>query len=159
MKKILVLLLCFSLISILSGCNIGIKVPKEYSKDAVFEAEENIDIETLKEEYPEYFNLGTFKGVEVYVWSMAEDLIECTALQGTNRNKTDEEIINASKHSVTLSAMKEILKYNGIPYDKVIVIPYRMPHSSYYYEIDDAYIKKAEKLLKYDIEELTHSHT
>ena len=111
-------------------------------------------IEELKEYAPEYFELATFKGVEVYVWEMASDLIECTALPGTNRIKNDEEILNATKHWITLTEMKEILKYNGIPFDRVLVIPFENPLSSYKTEDEYALLKKANKLLEYDINEV-----
>ena len=43
------------------------------------------EIEKLRKKYPEYFELGTFKGLEVYVWQMAEDDYRFGLMQGTNR--------------------------------------------------------------------------
>ena len=57
---------------------------------SVSEADPQIRI--LKEKYPEYFELGTFKGLEVYAWQMAEDYYRFGLMQGTNRQKTLEEL-------------------------------------------------------------------
>ena len=46
------------------------------------------DGEPLAERVPQYFDLSTFKGLEMYVWSMAEGSYRCGVLAGTNRNKT-----------------------------------------------------------------------
>ena len=42
--------------------------------------------------------------------------------------------------------MKEILKYNGIPFDRVLVIPFENPLASYKTEDEYALLKKANKL-------------
>ena len=52
------------------------------------------EIEELRVKYPEYFELGTFKGLEVYVWQMAESDYRFGLMQGTNRGNgmpTDEK--------------------------------------------------------------------
>ncbi len=35
------------------------------------------DLDELRAKYPEYFDLSTFKGLELYVWQMAPDSYSC----------------------------------------------------------------------------------
>ena len=58
------------------------------------ELETETDMESLRERYPKYFDLNTFKGLEVYVWQMAAGSYSLGVLPGTNRNKTFEELMN-----------------------------------------------------------------
>ena len=46
----------------------------------------------LRIKYPEYYNLDTFKGIEVYVWQNENGEYRCGALSGTNRGKTIGEM-------------------------------------------------------------------
>lgn len=95
----------------------------------------------LREQFPQYFDLSTFKGLEVYVWSMAEGSYSCGVLPGTNRNKTQEEIWELGLHSVSVADMKEILDAYGIPDDEVFLYACSQPISSYAYQIDEDYCK------------------
>ena len=52
----------------------------------------------LRIKYPEYYNLDTFKGIEVYVWQNDDGEYRCGALSGTNRGKLNE-IHNAGEIS------------------------------------------------------------
>ena len=106
------------------------------------------DIDTLKAEYPQYFDLGDFKGLELYVWQTGEKVYRCGLMPGTNRNKTEEEIseLGLVNHSVSIDEMKLILSTYDIPDEDVFVIACSMPHSSYYYVIDDEYINKISDL-------------
>ncbi|MBO7404970.1 MAG: hypothetical protein J6V24_08415 [Clostridia bacterium] len=97
------------------------------------------DGEPLTERTPEYFDLSTFKGLEVYVWSMAEGSYSCGILPGTNRNKTQKEIWELGLHSVSVDEMKEILASYDIPDEEVFLFACHQPISSYYYDIDSAY--------------------
>ena len=65
--------------------------------------------EQLQTQFAEYYNLGTTKGIEVYMWQTANGEYRCGALSGTNRNKTNDEILNLAKNSATIEEMREIL--------------------------------------------------
>ncbi len=98
-----------------------------YTKDEIWgtEAEE----ETLREKYPEYFELSDFKGLEVYVWQMAKDSYSFGVLPGTNREKTFEEKMNM--RGVSADEMRTILSSYDIEKSDIIIIPWQNPISSY----------------------------
>ena len=100
----------------------------------------------LYAKYPEYFNLDTIKGLEIYVWQMAGNLYHCGILSGTNRMKTQEEIQNLMGNGATIEEMKEILCAYEIEKESVIIYPVHNPVSSYWYEIDDEYRAKIEAM-------------
>ncbi len=83
----------------------------------------------LREKFPEYFDLGTFKGLEVYAWQMARDSYSFGVMTGTNRNKSLEEMMHLK--GATASEMKAILSTYDIPKENIIVIPWQNPISSY----------------------------
>jgi hypothetical protein len=88
-----------------------------------------INMESLRAKYPEYFELSTFKGLELYVWQMAPDSYSCGLMPGTNRNKTLEELINLKGASI--AEMRAILSTYGIDEEDVYIIPWQNPVSSY----------------------------
>ncbi len=88
-----------------------------------------ISMDELKEKYPEYFDLSTFKGLEVYVWQMAPNSYFCGVMEGTNRNKTLEEMMNLKGASV--EEMKVILSSYDIAGEDIFIIPWQNPISSY----------------------------
>lgn len=98
----------------------------------------------LRAQYPEYFELSSFKGIEIYVWETAADSYQCGLMSGTNRNKTDSEI--ASLKPLTIDDAKLILDSLGVPEADRIVIPVVQKNSGYAYETDDAYREKVQKL-------------
>lgn len=83
----------------------------------------------MHEKYPEYFELGTFKGLEVYVWQMAEGEYRFGLMQGTNRKKTLEE--KMALKGATLEEMALILSTFDIEDSDIFVIPWQNPISSY----------------------------
>lgn len=87
------------------------------------------DEDALREKYPEYFDLGTFKGLEVYVWQMAPGSWSCGVMSGTNREKTLEELMGLRGASV--EEMRVILSGYDIPKEDICVIPWQNPASSY----------------------------
>ncbi len=87
------------------------------------------EIERLREKYPEYFELGTFKGLEVYVWQMAESDYRFGLMQGTNREKTLEEKL--ALKGTTSEEMALILSTFDIEAKDIFVIPWQNPISSY----------------------------
>ena len=86
-------------------------------------------IAALREKFPEYFDLDTFKGLEVYVWQMAKGSWSFGVLPGTNRNKTLEELANLK--GATAEEMAAILSTYGIPKENVAIISWQNPISSY----------------------------
>ncbi len=89
----------------------------------------------LKTKFPEYYNLDTFKGIEVYVWQTDEGKYRCGALSGTNRAKTFEEISNLEKNGATAEEMKTILSSYGVDKENIIIIPIKINSTDF--EIDD----------------------
>ena len=106
-----------------------------------------VDMEKLQELYPEFFNLkgDPFKGVEVYVWQMSEDSYSCGLMMGTNRNKTEAEIMDLANKALTIDEAKAILDQCANK-DEVFIIPVIQPISSYSYTIDEEYTKKVQNL-------------
>lgn len=105
-------------------------------------------IKYLKAEYPEYFGISDFKGIEVYEWQMAGSMYCFTVMEGTNRNKTEEEIFECK--ALSLNEAKLVLKELGTPPENIFVIPVVNPISSYAYNIDKEYQKKIEAMIKGD---------
>lgn len=101
------------------------------------------DLASLKAKFPEYFDLGTFKGLEVYIWQMAEGSYSCGVLPGVNRNYTKEEIWDLHQNPASLDEMRAIINYyleEGLAVkEDITLVPVTMPHSSHHYVIDDAY--------------------
>lgn len=95
----------------------------------VQEREAEIDVDSLRAKYPEYFDLSTFKGLELYVWQMAEGSYSCGLMLGTNRNKTLEELVNLKGASI--EEMRAILSTYDIDENDVFIIPWQNPISSY----------------------------
>ncbi len=101
---------------------------KFYTKDEIWGAM-SVDESVLREKYPEYFDLSTFKGLEVYVWQMAHNSYYCGVMEGTNRNKELEELM--SLKGTTIDEMKAILSSYDIPKENIFIIPWQNPFSSY----------------------------
>ncbi len=95
-------------------------------------------IELLKEQYPEYFELSSFKGIEVFVWETADDVYRCGIMSGTNRMKTGAEIQALEQKSLSITEAKMILEEYGVEKDSIIVIPITQP----YPDSDDTDISK-----------------
>lgn len=87
------------------------------------------DMESLRAKYPEYFDLDTFKGLEVFAWQMGPDSYYCGVLPGTNREKTLEELMNLKGARIT--EMRAILSTYDIDEKNVSIIPWQNPVSSY----------------------------
>ena len=81
----------------------------------------------LRVKYPEYYNLDTFKGIEVYVWQNEDGEYRCGAMGGTNRGKTIEELIALTDNSTTIDEMKKILKSYKSERDSSIIIQVANP--------------------------------
>lgn len=113
------------------------------------------EIAKLREKYPEYFELGTFKGLEVYVWQMAENDYRFGLMQGTNREKTLEEMMELK--GVPPEEMALILSTFDIEDRDILVIPWQNPISSYMITGDmvkaPEYISNIRNMLGLDLDE------
>lgn len=145
--KITTIVLAASLMLSLTACS-QVKGQTDLTSGPEQTVETKTQIEELREKYPEYFEMSSFKGIEVYVWEMAEDSYHCGMMSGTNRNKTDEEIWDLAKKSLSIEEAKMILNELGVKKEDVFIIPVVQPISSYRYEIDDAYREKVRKLFE-----------
>ena len=107
-----------------------------------------VDLAELKEKYPEYFGLSSVKGIEVYVWQMSTDSYSCWMMSGTKCLKTQEQIFALHEKALTVEEANAILDELGVNQTDIFVIPITQPHSSYDYEIDEAYREQVNKLFK-----------
>lgn len=98
----------------------------------------------LKTKFPEYYDQETFKGLEVYLWQETDGGYKCGLLMGTNRNKTDEEIIALTNNGATIEEMKVILSSYSINDDMIAIIPIRISEASY--EIMDSDFESVRKM-------------
>lgn len=80
-------------------------------------------------------SISISKGVEVYVWKMAENHYQFALLPGTNREKTSEEL--AALSGVSAEEMKEHLRELGASEGDVFLIPIQHPLSSYLWLTSD----------------------
>lgn len=142
MKRIVILALSFTCVFMLVGCS------STQTSNMEVETYNSVNMDELREKYPEYFELEDFKGIEVYVWQMTENSYRCGMMSGTNRNKTDEEIWGLQEKSLSVEDTKAILNEIGVTGSDIIVIPIAQPYSSYMYEIDDVYKENVLKLFK-----------
>lgn len=91
----------------------------------------------LRIKYPEYYNLDTFKGIEVYVWQNEDGEYRCGAISGTNRGKTIEEYTALAENSASIKEMKSILASYKIEKDSIIIIQIDNPLSGDEIEINE----------------------
>lgn len=143
--KFISIVLAASLMLSATACSVS-KGETELTSGSSYSSEIKSEVERLREKYPEYFELSAFKGIEIYVWEMAEGSYHCGLMSGTNRNKTEEEIWDLAKKPLTIEEAKLILNELKIDKEYWIIIPVVQPISSYRYEIDDAYREKVRKL-------------
>ena len=124
MKRLMVLFYVFILVTALASCGGISDTEKE-----------------LRQKFPEYYDLNTTKGLEVYVWQTAEDAYYCGVLPGVNRDRTDEEISDLATNGATIAEMKTILSSYDISNEDIIIVACRQSISDYSYQIDDIYIR------------------
>ena len=113
----------------------------------ITEYDNQIDMNKLKEEYPEYFNMSYSNGIEIYVWQMAEECYRCGMIE-VNGNRTSDEIYALQSKALSVEETKAILAEIGASKDDIIIVPISQPYSSYFYEIDEAYKDKVIKLFE-----------
>ena len=149
MKKIIMVMM-LALLMLTASCK-GKSTKKNQPEEkemTKYELQSEPDMERLKELYPEFFGTEKepAKGIEVYIWEMAEDSYCCGLMYGTNRNKTEQEIWALDRKVLSVEEAKAILNELQVSKEDIFVIPVIQPYSSYYYEIDDAYRKKVQDL-------------
>lgn len=86
--KFITFVLAASLMLSATACS-AVRAQTELTSESSYVSESKSEIEILREKYPEYFKLSAFKGIEIYVWEMAEGSYQCGMMSGTNRNKTE----------------------------------------------------------------------
>ena len=90
--------------------------------------------EKLKQQYPELFELDTSKGLDVYIWMPGGKSFSCWLTEHDAYAADDPLLIPdvlAHFNDLTPENVKTILNYYGIDAEKVSVIPYQHPLSSY----------------------------
>ena len=101
MKKIFIVLLILISISTLIACN-QIKI----------DSPEAINI---------YIHLSGFKGLELYIWTDTKtNQVCCGLLEGTNRNKNEQDYKIIRNNPVTVEKMTEIL--GGYSKDMFVIV-------------------------------------
>ena len=91
----------------------------------------------LQKRFSEYYNLDTFKGIEVYVWQTNDGACECGAMNGANRNKTFEEILLLEKNGATFEEMRTILSSYNIDKERIVIIPININAEDFEIEIGE----------------------
>jgi len=101
MKKVFIVLLILISISTLIACN-QIKI----------DSPEAINI---------YIHLSGFKGLELYIWTDTKtNQVCCGLLEGTNRNKNEQDYKIIRNNPVTVEKMTEIL--GGYSKDMFVIV-------------------------------------
>lgn len=126
MKKIVSFVLTLTLLFSLIGCS-----------------QKSKSLNDLQQSYPQYFNLSTGKGLEVYVWKL-KNTHYCGILDGTNRQKTTEEFEKLKSNGVSIDEMKMILSSYDIPKENIFINPIDI--SNPYQLQSDEYIEELKSL-------------
>lgn len=145
--KFITIVLAASLMLSATACS-SKRGETELNQEISYKTESVDHVEMLKHKYPEYFKLDASKGVEIYVWQMAEGSYHCGLMSGTNRNKTDEEIWKLASKPLSVEEAKMILKELGVGKENWSIIAVVQPYSSYRYDIDNAYRENVKKLFE-----------
>ena len=100
----------------------------------------------LRRLYPEYFDLSTSNGLDVYVWAFAAGSYHCGLVSGRNMAYSMEDVLDL--RSASLEDMALILSTYDIPRENITVVLTQHPLSSYAFLSDEipaheAYIKWA----------------
>lgn len=103
-----------------------------YVKDSVYKEG---PLGSVKARYPEYFGLDASKGLDVYVWQMAENSYSFGLLPHSEapRQAFSPELM--ALQGVEWDMMRGILSTYEVADDKVYVIPWQNPLSSYIPEL------------------------
>ena len=113
-------------------------------------------VASLREQYPQYFDLDTTNGLDVYVWQLAENsyLFGLLPHTATQRDWISSELWNLQGTDV--NEMRQILSTYNIDESDINIIPWQNPISSYYWifsegesleEKQEGYIKSIRNML------------
>ena len=105
----------------------------------------HIDLNSLMEKYPEYFDLPTDKGLAVYVWQMAEGSYYCVLLPDSGKTREATELMELKYAGIV--EMRAILSTYDVPPERIAVIPWTNPLSSYSYPVDEENIEMLRNML------------
>ena len=98
------------------------------------------DAETLKNDCPDYAKLDTKNGIDVYVYQLARGHYGCFLLPGGSSLDTMELMMYAEGGRIlTVEDARTLIASYGVPDEKVRIIGWYNPLSSYLYNIDPAY--------------------
>ncbi|MBQ6292774.1 MAG: hypothetical protein IJK77_02715 [Lachnospiraceae bacterium] len=91
------------------------------------------EMDRLRAMYPKYFGLPADKGLEVYVSQFAKGDYYCNLLPADPERTAQETIMEiiAQLGPCSMDDMRKILSAYDVPEDKIAVIAYRNPISSY----------------------------
>ena len=109
------------------------------------------NIDALKEKYPQYFELSTENGLEVYIWQLASNSYSCGLLPGKDGGYAQQELWYLHTSPASLAEMRTIVDSYNLPKSDVTIHPVVMPHSSYAYVVDDAYRNELTQLFWSDL--------
>ena len=124
------------------------KAQKLFMDIKTVEDERFEELSALREKFPEYFDLPTDKGLEVYIWQMSSSNYQCGLMAGTNFNKTDEQ--KQGLKPATIQEMRLILSTYSLPTNDMFLIAYKHPLSGYSYEINDEYYVELHEIFWHD---------
>jgi hypothetical protein len=97
----------------------------------VYKSSKDNDSKTLHEKYPQYVGLDTSNGLDVIVWQMAENNYNFGLLPHTDEERywLSDELTELK--SVRLDDMRAIIESYDIPREKLYIVPWQNPLSSY----------------------------
>ena len=85
----------------------------------------------LMDKYPEYFGLDASKGLDVYVWEMAEDCYYFGLLPHSEEKRDCLSVELLNLQGVDADKMRRILSTYNIEENDINIIPWQNPISSY----------------------------
>lgn len=116
----------------------------EYESPSANNTAESITLESLKEKYPQFFDVSTDGGLTVYIWQMAENNYRCHLANTSMEAISDHSF--AYTVGATMAEMRAILTSYDIDEDDITVQAVTNPLSSYYYELTPEYQKNIKEL-------------
>ena len=120
------------------------KCQTEASRYAVSYEPTPEELKNLRAKYPQFFDLDTTEGLDVYVWQMGPYTYSCMLLSGKDPTVTEEKLLGAK--SISMAEMRKIVASYKLDRADVRINCTHSYYSSYWYEIDEAYIKQVEQL-------------
>lgn len=89
----------------------------------------------LRKLYPEYFDLSTSNGLDVYVWAFAAGSYHCGLVSGRNTAYSMEDVMDL--RAASLEDMALILSTYDIPRENITIVLTQHPLSSYAFFVDE----------------------